>query len=243
MAPCFPGAVMDTCDGDSFTGTVKVKLGPISMTYKGKGAYTVRDAAAHRGDQHDDHRATGTVRPGCHRRRRRQDHRAVRGVCRGQARAAVQALSPTGRSLAVGVAAGASSNGRRGVRQRSHRHRHRAGPVVHTVVGRSQHTEAGRSAGGTDAQRDRRDRPAGHRGRPGPEAPGPGPRRRRAGAAGGFPPPPLPLSAPPLSRAVRVGPAFTGRGRGSRWWLRRSRPEIMVRLDHAPICPDPKLAV
>ena len=34
--------------GDTFTGTVKVKLGPISLTYKGKGVYKERDDAAHR---------------------------------------------------------------------------------------------------------------------------------------------------------------------------------------------------
>lgn len=48
VAPCFPGAVLGTYEGDSFTGTVKVKLGPISMTYKGKGTYRERDDAAHR---------------------------------------------------------------------------------------------------------------------------------------------------------------------------------------------------
>ncbi|HSU11002.1 MAG TPA: SRPBCC domain-containing protein, partial [Pseudonocardia sp.] len=36
-----------TYEGDSFAGTVKVKLGPIAMTYKGKGTYVTRDEAAH----------------------------------------------------------------------------------------------------------------------------------------------------------------------------------------------------
>ena len=43
VAPCFPGATLDSRDGDDFTGTVKVKLGPISMTYKGKGTFVERD--------------------------------------------------------------------------------------------------------------------------------------------------------------------------------------------------------
>ena len=30
VAPCFPGATLDSYEDDSFTGTVKVKLGPIS---------------------------------------------------------------------------------------------------------------------------------------------------------------------------------------------------------------------
>jgi carbon monoxide dehydrogenase subunit G len=48
IAPCFPGATLTEYEGDSFTGTVKVKLGPISLTYKGKGTYVNRDDAAHR---------------------------------------------------------------------------------------------------------------------------------------------------------------------------------------------------
>jgi carbon monoxide dehydrogenase subunit G len=48
IAPCFPGATLTEYEGDSFTGTVKVKLGPISLTYKGKGTYVTRDEAAHR---------------------------------------------------------------------------------------------------------------------------------------------------------------------------------------------------
>jgi carbon monoxide dehydrogenase subunit G len=48
IAPCFPGATLTEYEGDSFTGTVKVKLGPISLTYKGKGTYKERDDANHR---------------------------------------------------------------------------------------------------------------------------------------------------------------------------------------------------
>ncbi|HLU55511.1 MAG TPA: SRPBCC family protein [Pseudonocardia sp.] len=48
VAPCFPGATLQEYEGDSFTGTVKVKLGPISLTYKGKGTYVERDDANHR---------------------------------------------------------------------------------------------------------------------------------------------------------------------------------------------------
>jgi carbon monoxide dehydrogenase subunit G len=48
IAPCFPGATLDTYEGDTFTGRVKVKLGPISLTYKGKGTYVSRDDAAHK---------------------------------------------------------------------------------------------------------------------------------------------------------------------------------------------------
>ncbi|MFP5019609.1 SRPBCC family protein [Pseudonocardia phyllosphaerae] len=48
VAPCFPGATLTEYEGDSFQGTVKVKLGPISLTYKGKGTYVERDEANHK---------------------------------------------------------------------------------------------------------------------------------------------------------------------------------------------------
>ena len=47
IAPCMPGAVLDSVDGDDFTGRVKVKLGPISLTYKGKASFVKRDEATH----------------------------------------------------------------------------------------------------------------------------------------------------------------------------------------------------
>jgi uncharacterized protein len=48
VAPCFPGATLTSYEGDTFEGTVKVKLGPISLTYKGKGTYLSRDEAGHK---------------------------------------------------------------------------------------------------------------------------------------------------------------------------------------------------
>lgn len=48
VAPCMPGATLDTVDGDDFTGTVRVKLGPISLTYKGKASFVENDETAHR---------------------------------------------------------------------------------------------------------------------------------------------------------------------------------------------------
>ncbi|HEU4423583.1 MAG TPA: SRPBCC family protein [Pilimelia sp.] len=48
VAPCMPGATLTGVDGDEFTGTVKVKLGPISLTYQGKGRFVERDEAARR---------------------------------------------------------------------------------------------------------------------------------------------------------------------------------------------------
>src|SRR6476469_1037448 len=48
IGPCMPGAAIDSVDGDDFTGTVKVKLGPIGLTYKGKASFVEKDESAHR---------------------------------------------------------------------------------------------------------------------------------------------------------------------------------------------------
>lgn len=48
VAPCMPGATLTASDGTAFTGTVKVKLGPVSLLYKGKGEFLEKDEAAHR---------------------------------------------------------------------------------------------------------------------------------------------------------------------------------------------------
>lgn len=45
VAPCMPGAVLDTLDGDSFTGRVKVKVGAVQMSYRGEGT-VARDETA-----------------------------------------------------------------------------------------------------------------------------------------------------------------------------------------------------
>jgi carbon monoxide dehydrogenase subunit G len=48
VAPCMPGATLTKVDGDRFSGTVKVKLGPISLLYKGNGEFLEKDDAAHK---------------------------------------------------------------------------------------------------------------------------------------------------------------------------------------------------
>lgn len=48
VAPCLPGATLLSVDGDEFTGAVKVKVGPITVSYKGEAAFQEKDAAAHR---------------------------------------------------------------------------------------------------------------------------------------------------------------------------------------------------
>jgi carbon monoxide dehydrogenase subunit G len=46
VAPCMPGTTLDSVDGDDMTGKIKVKVGPISMTYAGKASITERDREA-----------------------------------------------------------------------------------------------------------------------------------------------------------------------------------------------------
>ena len=48
VAGCFPGAVVTGVDGDDFTGTCKVKLGPIALTYAGSGTFIEKDEAGGR---------------------------------------------------------------------------------------------------------------------------------------------------------------------------------------------------
>jgi len=48
LAGCFPGAQVSAVDGDDFTGSCKVKLGPIALVYNGTGRFADRDEDAHR---------------------------------------------------------------------------------------------------------------------------------------------------------------------------------------------------
>ena len=45
VAPCMPGATVDTVDGDDVAGRLKVKVGPVALTYKGTATFKDRDAA------------------------------------------------------------------------------------------------------------------------------------------------------------------------------------------------------
>jgi carbon monoxide dehydrogenase subunit G len=45
IAPCMPGATVDTVDGDDVAGRLKVKVGPVSLTYKGTATFKDRDSA------------------------------------------------------------------------------------------------------------------------------------------------------------------------------------------------------
>src|SRR5580693_3496290 len=47
VAPCMPGATLDSVDGNEIKGRIKVKVGPIAMTYAGTARFTERDPDAH----------------------------------------------------------------------------------------------------------------------------------------------------------------------------------------------------
>jgi carbon monoxide dehydrogenase subunit G len=47
LAPCMPGATLTSHDGDDFTGSVKVKLGPVSMVFAGQARFVSKDEATH----------------------------------------------------------------------------------------------------------------------------------------------------------------------------------------------------
>jgi carbon monoxide dehydrogenase subunit G len=60
-----PGATLTSVEGDEFTGTVKVKLGPVSMTFKGSGRFVERDEDSRRvviGASGADSRGGGTAK-------------------------------------------------------------------------------------------------------------------------------------------------------------------------------------
>lgn len=47
IAPCMPGATLESVNGDEFTGNVKVKLGPVAMTYGGQARFVSKDDVNH----------------------------------------------------------------------------------------------------------------------------------------------------------------------------------------------------
>jgi carbon monoxide dehydrogenase subunit G len=64
IASCFPGAALSSVDGHSFEGQVKMKLGPTTLSYQGRGRFEER----HLGGRHtvitltgEDERGKGTV--------------------------------------------------------------------------------------------------------------------------------------------------------------------------------------
>ena len=48
IAPCMPGATVESFDGETIDGRVKVKVGPIQVTYAGTARFVEKDEAARR---------------------------------------------------------------------------------------------------------------------------------------------------------------------------------------------------
>ncbi len=47
IAPCLPGAQLEEIEGDEFRGSVKVKVGPITASYKGKASFIELNSETH----------------------------------------------------------------------------------------------------------------------------------------------------------------------------------------------------
>lgn len=45
VAPCVPGATVESADGESLTGRVALRIGPMNMTYTGEAKFLVKDDA------------------------------------------------------------------------------------------------------------------------------------------------------------------------------------------------------
>lgn len=45
VAECFPGAQVTSVEGDAFTGGVKLKLGPVALTFQGEGRFREKSLA------------------------------------------------------------------------------------------------------------------------------------------------------------------------------------------------------
>ena len=48
IAPCMPGATVESFDGETLEGRVKVKVGPIQVTYAGTARFVEKDVAGRR---------------------------------------------------------------------------------------------------------------------------------------------------------------------------------------------------
>ena len=46
VAPCMPGATVDSVDGDDVKGRIKIKVGPVALTYAGTARFTEKDEQA-----------------------------------------------------------------------------------------------------------------------------------------------------------------------------------------------------
>ncbi|WP_310961267.1 SRPBCC family protein [Nocardioides terrisoli] len=65
IAPCMPGAALDSVEGDDFAGSVRMKIGPILASYRGSGRFRERSESEGRAileASGRDARAAGTAK-------------------------------------------------------------------------------------------------------------------------------------------------------------------------------------
>lgn len=48
LAPCLPGVTLESVEGAAFAGKLRIKIGSITVTYRGTGTFTQRDATTRR---------------------------------------------------------------------------------------------------------------------------------------------------------------------------------------------------
>ncbi len=58
IAPCMPGALLESVSGEDYRGVVKVKVGPVSAQYRGVVRFVARDEAAHHAELRAEGRET-----------------------------------------------------------------------------------------------------------------------------------------------------------------------------------------
>jgi carbon monoxide dehydrogenase subunit G len=76
IAPCLPGATLTSYEGDEFAGEVRVRIGPVTMTFAGQGRFVERDPGEHRmviEAAGKDRRGGGTARASVRAQLREQD--------------------------------------------------------------------------------------------------------------------------------------------------------------------------
>ena len=64
IGPCMPGATIESVDEDEFTGRVKVRVGPMQLTYRGQASFTEVDEERYRAKivaRGKETRGTGTA--------------------------------------------------------------------------------------------------------------------------------------------------------------------------------------
>ena len=100
IAPCLPGAQLQEIEGDIYRGIVKVKLGAITLSFKGQAKFIERDDATHRAVLKAEGRDTGGKRQ--RGRRDRGDARRASSPTTHQASRVTTDLHITGKVAQFG---------------------------------------------------------------------------------------------------------------------------------------------